>query len=744
MASCGGNDDADGDTQPMPETGGAAGKSGAGGAAGKGGSAGAAGKGGSAGQAGAAGAAGSAGAAGGGAGDGGASGDGGVAGEGGAAGAAGDAGAAGQGGAAGSAGDAGAAGQGGGGTLCTPGATKACYTGPAGTENVGLCHGGNSTCAADGSAWGACEGQVVPAAENCATSQDEDCDGQTPACGGPIVDLRADVNRNGTVDLADPTEDASEETWDGAHGAIVLANIDDDDSSCSKSGTDAQLAACNDASNTTIDGANDLLDLARLKTVPWPSAPANATGAISVDTGASKRVRMFKKSGSSFSVYTSGTALTSAELQAGVELGIEALDIVRDDTVWDGHVDVTLTVNPGSGSPVSDTVRMRVAPVLFRHHLDAPDVIYATALNESASTQFRADLSAAMTASGITKPLATFVNVQDQWTQDFFETAYMAMPASGGRQVIHVNFRSSNYTGKSLRSAGRVVFTALRGPDVAGAVQYDPAHNDNMDSLNSFGNLETIPPYGAFNMGRVVRGSASSFYPDPSFDRMIQAQGIDSGNASGIQDLVEIDTSFLLVGHIDETVSFTKSSQGTHGWEVLVADTTQGWNLLRGQCPNPTAPACKTTIFAGTGWQTTIGAVVNDTDIANANAWAVTEIDSQREQLKQATGIVDADFVSIPAVWWTQSNYLVAFVPGIVNGISLGDGHHGPPDPYGPVIGGQDIFVAATAGALTPIGVTAHWIEDWDLYHELDGEVHCGSNTKRVVPTNVAWWESGK
>jgi len=62
--------------------------------------------------------------------------------------------------------------------LCTPNAMVTCYEGPAGTVNVGNCVSGLKTCAADGRSFGACVGQRVPTTENCATSLDEDCDGQ--------------------------------------------------------------------------------------------------------------------------------------------------------------------------------------------------------------------------------------------------------------------------------------------------------------------------------------------------------------------------------------------------------------------------------------------------------------------------------------------------------------------------------------------------------------------------------------
>ncbi|MFT3770294.1 MAG: nucleotide-binding protein [Minicystis sp.] len=66
----------------------------------------------------------------------------------------------------------------GGATVCSPGETASCYTGPFGTEDVGICHGGTKTCADDGSGFGACEGEVLPTDETCLTPEDDDCDGK--------------------------------------------------------------------------------------------------------------------------------------------------------------------------------------------------------------------------------------------------------------------------------------------------------------------------------------------------------------------------------------------------------------------------------------------------------------------------------------------------------------------------------------------------------------------------------------
>lgn len=71
----------------------------------------------------------------------------------------------------------GSGGGGGGSGACEPGESRACYSGPMGTDGVGICQGGQQQCSGDGTGFGLCEGEVVPAVEDCAVRGDEDCDG---------------------------------------------------------------------------------------------------------------------------------------------------------------------------------------------------------------------------------------------------------------------------------------------------------------------------------------------------------------------------------------------------------------------------------------------------------------------------------------------------------------------------------------------------------------------------------------
>ena len=57
---------------------------------------------------------------------------------------------------------------------CCPGTSETCYSGPSGTEDVGVCRAGTRQCQIDGT-WGACTGEVTPSDEAC-DGLDNDCD----------------------------------------------------------------------------------------------------------------------------------------------------------------------------------------------------------------------------------------------------------------------------------------------------------------------------------------------------------------------------------------------------------------------------------------------------------------------------------------------------------------------------------------------------------------------------------------
>ncbi len=564
-----------------------------------------------------------------------------------------------------------------------------------------------------------------------------------------VADLRADANRDGEVTFDE--RDAEKLAWDRAHGAVFLANIDDDTRRCKAAGTDVELPKCNDAADAVLNGPDDAKDLARLRTRPWADAPDDALATVTIVTESAKeKVRLFVRTGAGeadFLPLAEDGALTLDEFRRGAELAIEAKDIVRDPAVWDGFVTLRLTVT-ALDQTVTDDVRLRVAPVLTSHHLQPAEEIFVSDTGSPGNRAMRADLREACEVAGA--PAPTEIREQDPWTQDFFETAWMSMPAPGGTQhVVRVNLRSANVFDPSdkvnpLRPAGQLVF-ALRGPDTAGVQQFDARHDPRTDSLNSFGNLETIPPFTkggeTFPFGRLLRGGTPSFRPDLSFSKMIEAQGV--------QPPVDIDTSWLLVGHVDETISFVHA-KSPRGWAVLVNDPRLAKTILEDLVAKGEG---ETPMFVGKYWfdergrpepaQATIREVLADTDVMSASAEAAAEIDAQLAVLKREIGLTEDDLVRVPFLHHAYGGGSVAYQPGTVNGIYVADGHFVAPKPHGPIVGGKDPFEEQLASALAKHGVAVSFAEDWSEYHAALGEVHCGTNARRRVP-DAKWWESGR
>jgi protein-arginine deiminase len=257
-----------------------------------------------------------------------------------------------------------------------------------------------------------------------------------------------------------------------------------------------------------------------------------------------------------------------------------------------------------------------------------------------------------------------------------------------------------------------------------------------MDTLNSTGNFETIPPYtnGAesYPLGRVLRGRTATWFPDKMMDALIDAQGQ--------QNILAIDTSWLLVGHVDETVSFMKAAT-PHGFIMLVTDPAGAVKMLQDQ---KTAGNGTTAMFSGTSGATTIDAFLANTAMMTHNQDAAADIQTQVDVIKAATGLTDAEIVKVPIMHRLTSSKSVAYLPGTVNGIAISDKIFFAAEPHGPVIASKDIFKAAFEASMTTWGITVYWVEDWDLFHALDGEIHCATNADRVVGAGETWWTSGK
>ncbi|MER7043702.1 protein-arginine deiminase domain-containing protein [Streptomyces jumonjinensis] len=614
----------------------------------------------------------------------------------------------------------------------------------------------------------------------------------------PKADLRADVDRDGSVDVTGDSDTAGENAWTRLRGAVLLPNIDDDTKRCpvrdaaGKRLSDAQLAKCHDAADTVLNGASDAADLARLKTVPAPEVSDRATGTVAVVGKDKDKARLFIQRAGVWKHLKPSDKLTAAELRSGVELGIEATDVVRDAGKWDGTVRVRFSVADGSGGTTTDDVRLKTAPVLTHHHRQKAQEVLVTKMKPfdeldgyaEEQNKFVKNLEREVKAAGITKPVKKFTGYQDPWAQDFVEPGYVSMTGPGGKtHAMRVMIRSAQD-----RPAGRELFEKLRGKNV-GVVQVGKGKQDESATLNSMGNLETIPPYShkgeEYPAGRIIMGEQPDFKHKPAKEMRTFL------SSQGMQSPLLLDTAWLGVGHVDEFVQFLPADT-ERGWRIGLADPEAGLELLREakadghgkkrmfSVPDKFMPAPKETIDQ---------ALASKKFLAD-NKLAAKRIKANLDILKAETGITDAEVIRVPGLYsrgdlgsqgltgpaklsklggnvldtlgrnGAKSPFTAgkearleagkqgkrpiqqtgAYIPGAVNGVVLSDSRYLAAKQWGPVIDGKDVFGEAVSAAYATAGFTTAYIDDWYSYHIGSGEVHCGTNTLR--DTSQPWWKS--
>ena len=381
----------------------------------------------------------------------------------------------------------------------------------------------------------------------------------------PKVDLRADVNRDGNVYLGSAADDRDDKrgqaSWTMKRGAIVLPNLDDDANRCDEKSAivDLSVTGCHDGKDSVVNGGSDLADLAPLRLMPWPDAPDQATASVMVGPNGLGKARVFIQQDGQWQLLPRELLLTANKIRQGVDLRIEALDVVRDPRVWDGRIDVVAKVSDGT-KKVSDTVQFRVAPLLLQSDLMkmkrlylpgmpwAQDGIFSNlaanispleqsvtglalpgkpfqgylsildAANPNAShfaqrrfaraklgllgSAFKAFHDDFVFAAKSAQPgthIANLSTFEDPWVQDMFEMAYATMPKPNGKaQIIYLALRSP----QPQRMTAQLPLAEALGPNVGIVEQWADdsglARQNGDYSSNSTGNFGMIPPY-SFN-----------------------------------------------------------------------------------------------------------------------------------------------------------------------------------------------------------------------------------------------------
>jgi protein-arginine deiminase len=532
------------------------------------------------------------------------------------------------------------------------------------------------------------------------------------------------------LEADEPSEQDFETEWSARYGAVLLANIDDDD-------RDGRA----DAEDDVVNGPEDLADLARIRVAPAASVPDGAEGVVSVDARSAAEVRVFRVDrGTLVSVDPRGHRVSAAELRSGVELAIEAKGFARslEQGAWTGFVDIHLDVRAGGAPLGSDDARMRVAPLVLTPPTFDAERVWVGGFDEGFVQGLRAaTIGAAVPVHVLRYDAPGYVASDvDQWTQDHFEMGYAAMPAAGGAHRMTVAMR----TARPNRTSADVVFLELRGPDFGAVHVHAQPYDETTRSLDSMGNLDTVPPHVAhgvaYPLGRLVVGSTPGRSIDAEVRRFLEAQRV--------QPLLEVDTSWLAVGHVDEILAFVRAD-APRGWRMLFASPALARRMLEDAAAQGNGDAV---LFAGKWWwggpaERSVQEILDDADLMALNQHDQALLDDIRERLASELDLGDGEVTPMPFLEHEYEGLSVGYQPATVN--LLAYGHHVlMPLPFGPVVGGTDLFVRDLESRLPALGLVPHWVDDWDSYHRNNGEVHCATNVLRRVPAKPRWWESGR
>ncbi|MGD1899811.1 MAG: protein-arginine deiminase family protein [Phormidesmis sp.] len=543
------------------------------------------------------------------------------------------------------------------------------------------------------------------------------------------IALSVDSNRDGQIDQ----KDIGRANWvygEAQQGAILLFNNDLDISD-----------------GIPTDGQKSEWSRLLIDTVGTGELPDGVSLVLQVPTRIAECCAIYRQDGEEFHHIlgknlqdkTAPAISVSAPLPTGgITCYIEAHEYPGD--LFEGLISLELLLKQGDETVASDRAVYRVAPWIMTPHTLPPAEVYACEMENN--QQFLSDLKSALKELDI--PLTVVPQEGhrgDRWIQDEIEFGYVQSPT----HILPVVFDSP-------RDGGLDDYPELDllGPDFGHFQVGDRSQN----SLDSFGNLEVSPPVTVkgrhYPFGRIVFGgrqkgdySETSRQMMPKLRHFLYAQKI--------QAPFELFTDWLLVGHVDEIISFIPADND-QGFQVLVASPLSARNLLQklsleGHGNTPMFEGLRrSNINHPPGTVTTSAEITVDELLADTTFWENNHryqsyMDSNLHILSEELGIGSNYMTDIPVLFYPpleDNDRAVAYFPNMINHLVL-DNSSLVPKPRGPIINGKCAFEAAFEQVVPTRNV--RFIEGWDAYHDQLGDVHCGTNTRRHPFPNSRWWE---
>ncbi|XP_004592487.2 protein-arginine deiminase type-1 [Ochotona princeps] len=545
------------------------------------------------------------------------------------------------------------------------------------------------------------------------------------------VDVSLDVDSGRTGRTRRNRRDKRNWRWGPeGHGAILLVNCDRDSSRSKEPDLDdsqlTSMADLKDMSQMVLScgGPDDIFDSHKL--------------ILNVSSPDSKRLRVFcARGGTTLSDYKQvlGPWHLSYEVErqpGEQEVRFHVEGLAFPDADFSGVVSLSVSLLDArtlSEVPLfTDSVTFRMAPWIMTPNTQPPLELYVCSVMDShgSNEKFLDDMASLARQADcklVICPRAE--NRNDRWIQDEMEFGYIEAP----HKSFPVVFDSPRDRG--LRD---FPYKRILGPDF-GYVTREILLS-GASSLDSFGNLDVSPPVTVgsvdYPLGRILIGGS---FPKSGGRQMAKVVR-DFLKAQQVQPPVELYSSWLSVGHVDEFLTFVPTSD-PKGFRLLLASPSACLQLFREKREQGHGKALQ---FEGLKHKAkrSIDEMLEDRRLQSDNLHAQKCIDWNREVLKRELGLAEADIVDVPQLFTLKGSYAEAFFPDMVNMVVLGK-HLGIPKPFGPIINGRCCLEEKVRALLEPLGLHCVFIDDFLSYHELLGEIHCGTNVRRK-PFAFKWW----
>ncbi|MBK8254835.1 MAG: hypothetical protein IPK82_19520 [Polyangiaceae bacterium] len=599
--------------------------------------------------------------------------------------------------------------------------------------------------------------------------------GGTPLSPPPLFHIHLDADRDGQIDADYRRND--EWTWDHRYpGAMVMVNLDP----------------------TQKFGPRNPKLLSPLAVRRDPRTAGNPTagwkGKLRVSS--KYKIRIFNSAGQTLLIGPDTPSdalefdLTSDETlftMEGVQYpglypgpGRDPDPSTANSTVgFDGLIRLHLELfDPKGKLAHHEVAQVRVAPWVAFNHSDPTETVFVAAWAESQDIR---DKVAKYTGAYI----RTLPTNGDQWTQDQAELGFSTRASDVGRVEQRAMMLVKNST-----------FEAVATSRLLPVRTADQIPNGNLDFG---GNLECTPPFvhpdngTVYSFGRLYYGHPLPDPTHPPHHAPAEAAARVFFDQQSVQAPFQLDSGWLRVGHIDEILTCIPMADARLGFRVAYASARLAADILDplpdsipifahhadeklqevqdilDRFPNPQGSRA----WDFTNLSMNVGFLKGKTpynahvyDFVTMIDFVEKKLEIARDTLKRECGLRDDDFIPVPVVFQGilkagNSVSSIAFTPGLVNGLTVTKGPTTwggarqivfvAPKPFGPPTHangnkptvGDCLFEEAMIKAFgnpSQTGVQVVFADAFTGYHMLWGEVHCGTNSLRVPPSDRVWW----